>query len=392
MSDTDKFDELRADLDYDKLIEKASPALRLYIRALEQENARLRQEVLELRQSAGRRQRSELARESRSELEPAAVVTVRHPDDVMVITITGQGQAKRTPLNAYAAQRRGGVGVFDIQSSRDDPAAHLAVARASAALLILTNRGRAFRVSVDGLPLTEVRGRGASLPERLRFTDDETIGAVLPLDEERETRNNVLVATASGWVRPFHRNYLGLRLQPGTLLVDPKRGGPPVAMTLSDGAGDVLLVARSGLGYRFEEQLVRREGVRGIQVRPDDAVVGLAAISGDDDEVLLVTADGQGTRRQMAGFAANKSPGGQGKVIMKTEALVGAARVSDSDDVLLITGFAKIIRFAAGEAPAKSGNVQGVNVMDARGDRVTALAVVPAPAAGNATSVVDEND
>jgi DNA gyrase subunit A len=384
MPESDPLDSLRQDIDYDKLIAQASPALQRYIRTLELENARLRQELMELRQSATRRQRAESARTSRSEAAPAQLSTIRYPDDVMVLTITARGLAKRTPLNDYSTQHRGGIGVFDIQTTRDDLVAHLAVARASAALLVLSSRGRAFRIPVDSLPLTEVRGRGASLPERLLFTAEETVATLLALDDEQDSRNTVLIATQSGWLRSLHRNYVGPRLQPGTLLSDPKRGGPPAVMTLSHGAGDVLLVLRSGLGYRFPERLSSREGVRGIQTRPDDQVVGLVSLQGDEDEVLLVTADGQGIRRQMAGFASNKSPGGQGKVIMKSDALAGAARVGSGDEALCISGFAKIIRFAADEAPAKSGNVQGVSILDTRGDSLAALAVVTPPAAAPA--------
>jgi DNA gyrase subunit A len=379
MSESDRIENLKQDIDYDKLITQASPALQRYIRTLEMENARLRQELLELRQGAARRQRAEMARETRSETASVPLPTVRYPDDVMVLTITSRGLAKRTPLNDYSTQRRGGVGVFDIQSTRDDLAAHLAVTRASASLLVLSSRGRAFRVPIDSLPLTEVRGRGASLPERLLFTEDETVAAVLALDDEQDPRNTVLIGTQNGWLRSLHRTYAGPRLQPGTLLSDPKRGGPPAVLALSNGNSDVLMVLRSGLGYRFSERLISREGVRGIQTRPDDYVVGVVSIQGDEDEVLLVTADGQGTRRQMAGFASNKSPGGQGKVIIKSDALAAAARVAAGDEALCISGFAKIIRFAVDEAPAKSGNVQGVSILDTRGDSLAALAVVAPP-------------
>jgi DNA gyrase subunit A len=367
MSDSDPLDHLKQDIDYDKLIAQASPALQRYVRTMELENARLRQELLDLRQGAARRQRAEVARETRSEAAPAPLPTLRHPDDVMVLTITARGLAKRTPLNDYSTQRRGGVGVFDIQSTRDDLVAHLAVTRASASLLLLSSRGRAFRIPVDSLPLTEVRGRGASLPERLLFTEDET-----------------LIGTQNGWLRSLHRTYVGPRLQPGTLLSDPKRGGPPAVLALSNGSSEVLMVLRSGLGYRFSERLINREGVRGIQTRPDDTVVGVVSIQGDEDEVLLVTADGQGTRRQMAGFANNKSPGGQGKVIIKSDALAGAARVGSGDEALCISGFAKIIRFGVDEVPAKSGNVQGVSILDTRGDNLAALAVLAPPAAAPA--------
>ncbi len=387
MPDSDSLDHLKQEIDYDKLISQASPALQRYIRTLELENARLRQELMELRQSATRRQRAEVARETRSAPALTQLPTIRYPDDVMVLTVTRGGLAKRTPLNSYATQRRGGMGVFDIQSTRDDLVAHLVVTRASASLLVLSSRGRAVRIPVDSVPLTEVRGRGASLPERLLFTEDETLAAVLALDDERDTRNTVLIATASGWLRSLHRSYVGPRLQPGTLLSDPKRGGAPAALTLSNGAGDVLLVLRSGLGYRFPERLISREGVRGIQTRPDDPVVGLVSVQGEEDEVLLVTADGQGTRRQMAGFASNKSPGGQGKVIMKSDAVAAAAVVGPGDEALCISGFAKIIRFAVDEIPAKTGNVQGVNVLDTRGDSLAALTVATPPAAAPAEEV-----
>jgi DNA gyrase subunit A len=351
----------------------------LYIGRLEQENARLRQEVLELRQVSTRRQRAEAVRETRDEVAPP-VPTIRYPDTVMVLTISSRGLAKRTSMNEYTAQRRGGMGVFDLLSTRDDPVAHLLVTQASASLLILSNRGRAFRIPVDAVPHAEVRGRGGSLPERLMFTSDEAIGCILALDDERDDRSNLLIITSSGLVRAVHRTYVGPRLQPGTLLSDPKRGGAPVAMTLSNGASDVLIALRTGLAYRFDERLIRREGTRGIQTSPDDTVAGIVAVSGDEDEVLLVTSDGQGTRRQMAGFSANKTPGGQGKVLMKTEALAGMARVAEGDEVLAISAFAKIIRFAAGEVPAKSGPVQGVSVLDTRGDSLVAVAIITPPA------------
>ena len=381
MPENPAMDTMRDEYDIDTLIEQATPILRRYILTLEQENARLRQELMDLQGITTRRERAALARESREPSASATVPTPRYGDDVMVITVTGQGLCKRTPINDYSAQRRGGVGVFDIQTSRDDQVAHVLIGRAAAALLVLSSRGRAFRVLVETLPLTDIRGRGASLPERLMFTDGETIGALLALDEEQDDRPNVLIATASGWLRSFHRNYVGPRLQPGTLLVEPARGGPPAAATLSSGGGDVLVALRSGVAYRFAEQLIRREGVRGIQVRPDDAVIGLAVIAeGGDEAIFLASGEGLGSRRGDDTFSANKSPGGQGKVIMKTDALAGVAAVTEQSEVFCVSGLGKIIRFAVAEVPPKAGNVQGVNIMDCRGDQLTAIAVTTPPA------------
>lgn len=380
MTTADPLDDLRHDLDYDKLIRQASPALQRYLHVLETENARLRQELLELRQTAARRQRVETTRERIPEAAAAQLATPHHPADVLVITLTSRGLAKCTPLNDYSTQRRGGIGVFDIQTAREDAVTHLLVAHSRASLLLLSNRGRAFHLPVEALPLTEVRGRGASLPERLLFSEGEQITAVLALDEA-DPRTTVLIASESGWLRAIHRHYVGPRLQPGTLLSDPRRGGAPAALTLSHGTDDVLLVLRSGLGYRFPARLAGHEGVRGIQTRPHDRVAAVVSVASDDDEVLLVTADGQGTRRQMSGFAANKSAGGQGKVIIKSEAVAAAVTVAAAAEALCISGLAKIIRFAVEEVPAKSGNVQGVAVLDTRGDAVTAAAAISAPPA-----------
>jgi DNA gyrase subunit A len=376
MPDASALDRLPASLDYDKLIERASPALQLYIRNLEQDNARLRQEMAELQQSIARRERAAAARESRAEAPPAEVETVCHPDDVMVVTLTARGQCKRTPLNDYSAQRRGGVGVFDILTSRDDLAAHILIARAGAHLLALTSQGRAFRLPVDSLPLTEVRGRGTSLPERLRLAEGESLAAVVALDDERDAGRYLLIATAGGWLHRLRTNYVGPHLQPGARLYDPGRGGgPPAALALVTSEVDVLLALRSGSGIRFAQTLIRREGVPGIQIAPGDAVVGLAGVR-DEDAALLVSNQGKGIRREMDSFRANKSPGGQGKALLKADDLAGVVAVAEGDEVLCLSEQAKVIRFAAAEVSTTAGSVQGNSLMDCRGSRLVSIVAV----------------
>lgn len=95
----------------------------------------------------------------------------------------------------------------------------------------------------------------------------------------------------------------------------------------------------------------------------------------EESSVFLLSADGKGSLRQMAGFAANKAPGAGGKVALKTDHLVGAVTTADGDDLFVISKLGKIIRFQAVEVPAKEGVVQGVNCMALRADETTALAV-----------------
>ena len=115
--------------------------------------------------------------------------------------------------------------------------------------------------------------------------------------------------------------------------------------------------------------MVHANGSLGIRLDRHDEVVAMAGVT-DESGVLLIGADGKGTIRMMSGFAANKAPGSGGKTAMKTDHLIGAAAIKDSDDVFAISGLSKLIRFQAIEIPPKTGVVQGVNCMSLRSDEV----------------------
>ncbi|MCS6827853.1 MAG: hypothetical protein NZ553_14675 [Caldilinea sp.] len=337
----------------------ASPEVLAYIEALE---ARLAE--FEATETAGER------RETSFEPHEA-------PTTVNVITVSAGGFAKRTPRHLYTRQRRGGMGVFDLDAPTNDTAAFLAVADASDFLLLLTNQGRVFRVAVADIPEREVRSKGESLLARFPLRPEERLAVVLP-DRSAESAFLVLV-TERGQVRRIARQYMGASLQPGVVLLDPREGGAPAAACWSSGADDLFLVTRTGLAIRFAERLAPMRGCLGMRVEPGDRVVSVVATKSDGG-VFLLSEDGKGTIRLMSGFSANKSPGAGGKVAMKAGAVVGATAVEEDSDVFIISKLGKIIRFRAGETPAKEGVVQGVNCMTLRGDECIALTSTSAPA------------
>ncbi|HRO89532.1 MAG TPA: DNA gyrase C-terminal beta-propeller domain-containing protein, partial [Promineifilum sp.] len=142
------------------------------------------------------------------------------------------------------------------------------------------------------------------------------------------------------------------------------------------GAGDLFLASREGKGIRFMERQVPVRGCLGIRLDPTDEAVAVAAV-GPEDGVFLLGEDGQGTVRLMSGFSANKAPGAGGKVAMKSDRVVGAARVGVDDELFVISRLGKLIRFAAEEIPFKEGVVQGVACMSLRADEAVAIAVAP---------------
>lgn len=337
-------------------LSSASPELQAYIAALEAELASLR----ELREEGGR---------SEAPLEPS-----EPPTTIQVITMTAGGLAKRTPRHLYTRQRRGGMGVFDLDAPESDPPAFLVMADIGASLILLTNQGRVFRHSVADIAEREVRGRGDALVERFPMSDGERLAVVTP-DNTSGSAFLVLV-TERGQVRRIARQYLGASLQPGTVLLDPREGGAPAAACWSSGADELFIVTRNGQAIRFAERLVPVRGCLGMRVEPGDRVAGVVATAAEGG-VFLLGQDGKGTIRLMPGFTANKSPGAGGKVAMKADAVVGAVAIDEHSDLFAISRLGKIIRFQAGEVPPKEGVVQGVNCMSLRADECVAVAGTP---------------
>jgi DNA gyrase subunit A len=332
-------------------LSRLDPDVRAYIENLEAELDRLRD-------GPGRAETgAEIA------LEPS-----EPPTSLNVITISQGGIAKRTRRHLYDRQRRGGMGIFDLEVSKDDPPAILTIADEQQTLVLLTNQARAFRLPVADLPESPVHGRGQSITAQLPLVAKERLALAFP----DQGKGYIALVSQSGHVRCLRHHYIGENLRPGTNLFSLRDFGPPAAACWTSGDGDLFVTTRQGRAIRFSEKSVPLQGGPGIRLEQGDAVVAIAAVS-TESCVFLLTADGKGTLRLMSGFSANKSPGGGGKSAMKTDRLIGAAAVEEDDDIFIISRLSKIIRFRAVEVPPKEDVVQGVNCMALRADETVAL-------------------
>lgn len=337
-----------------------------YIQSLETEIASLRASNLErpLRAAAVARERSEASHESDDEIAGPSEA----PTTYNVITATAGGIIKRTPRHLYDRQRRGGMGVFDLDPPDGDPPAFLTVADISQSLIVMTTLGRAFPLPVSQLIESPVRGRGEPIRKWVPLNAEERIALLTP----DMGAGYLTMVTRRGQVRRWRYNVFGRALQPGTILYEIRDGGAPAAACWSTADADLFIVTAKGLAIRFAETQVAVKGSLGIRIDPGDEVVGVTSIRSDEG-VFLLSADGKGTVRAMSGFTLNKAPGSGGKQAMKADRLVGAVLARPDDDILAISGLGKIIRFAVNETPAKEGVVQGVNCMTLRNDECTAV-------------------
>jgi DNA gyrase subunit A len=336
-------------------LDTLDPAVRAYIEALEAELERLRR---------GR------SRPGRDTAAPVPPEPSEPPTTLNVITISAAGLAKRTPRHMYSRQRRGGMGIFDLETPEDDPPALLTIADESQSLVLITSRARAFRLPVRKLPESPPRSRGQSLTTHLSLNPGERPALVLP----DQGGTYVALLTQRGHVRWFAGHLLGEKLRPGTVLYQVEKLGLPTAICWTPSDRDLFIATRQGRAIRFAARQVPVRGCLGIRLGRDDAAVAITAVR-PDSSVFLLSADGRGTIRLMSGFRPNKAPGAGGKIAIKTDHLTGAVVVGDTDDIFVISRLGKIIRFRAAQVPAKEGIVQGVNCMALRADETVSVTV-----------------
>lgn len=345
-------------------LQSVDPEVRAYIEALEAEVERLRRNKTRHRPSIERETDDELDVE-----EPIAEPS-EPPTTIQVITATSYGYAKRTSRHLYTRQRRGGMGVFDLDTPEGEHPSILALADENQTLLAISNFARGFRIPVTSIVQGDVRDRGSSTMGRLDLQENERLSVLLPI----QAQGYVAMLSQNGGVRMLRHHVFGEHMKPGTSLYDLKTFGPLSSACWTAGDADLFIATRLGRGIRFPEKLVPPSGGQGIRLSEGDVAVAITPVY-EDEGVFLLSSDGKGTIRQMGGFAANKTPGAGGKIALNTDHLIGAARVEDEGDIFIISCLSKIIRFPASQVPAKEGVVQGVICMTLRADEPAAIAV-----------------
>jgi DNA gyrase subunit A len=301
---------------------------------------------------------------------PEIAIPTEAPTTMNVITVTASGIGKRTPRHLYTRQRRGGMGVFDIDTSFEDPPAVLTIADSPQTLLLFTSFGRAFRLQTELIPEMPVRARGELITKKLSLAQDESVVCILP----EQAQGYVALASQTGMVRMLRHHVFGEHMKPGTILYDYRSFGALSSACWTPGDGDLFIATYQGRAIRFSEKQLSPQGTQAIRLSENDIVVGITSVYSDSG-VFLLGNDGRGTIRLVEGFAANKAPGAGGKIAINCDHLICAMTVNPSQDIFIITRLSKIIRFPASDIPTKDGVVQGVVCVSLRADEPVSVAL-----------------
>jgi DNA gyrase subunit A len=346
----------------------------------------IREELTTLKTEYGDERRTEILEES-VELTLEDLIA----DEEMVVIVTRSGYIKRTAIEAYRSQRRGGKGVQGMETKEEDVVEAMYIASTHAYLLFFTNDGKVHWLKVHEIPEAKRDARGKAMVNLLHLAEGERVAATLAV-REYTAGGYVFFATRQGKVKKTELVAYSRPKRGGIRAIALEEGDEVIAVRLTDGQREVLLETKQGTCIRFNEDEVRplgrdTAGVKGIELDDGDQVIA-AEVVREGAAILTVTERGYGKQTPLVEYRL-QSRGGKGIIDIKTGGrnglVVGMAQVQRSDDILIVTTKGKVIRFPAEDVSSQGRNTWGVRVIDLDpDDRVGSLARVEAERGANA--------
>ena len=320
-------------------------------------------------------------------------------DESMVITISHEGYIKRTALDEYRAQGRGGVGARGAATKLDDFTEHLFVATTHEYLLFFTEAGRVFWLKVYEVPEGGKGAKGRPIQNLIELPREDNVRAVLNVrglrDPDYLENTFLMFCTEQGTVKKTPLEAYSRPRTAGINAISINEGDRLLDVQLTTGNSQVLLALSSGRAVRFEEEKVRSmgrnaAGVRGISLADaKDKVVGMVCLADPTQELLVVSENGYGKRSELEEYRITNR-GGKGvramKITDKTGALVAIKAVTDADDLMIINKSGITIRLRMADLRTIGRATQGVRLLKiSAGDEISSVAKIIA-------EEKDEND
>ena len=306
-------------------------------------------------------------------------------DEEMVVTITRSGYIKRTHVEAYRSQRRGGKGVTGMETKEEDLVEDLFVASTHSYLLFFTNLGKIHWLKVHEIPEGGRQAKGKAMVNLLSLGEGERVATCVPV-RDFAAGGHVLFVTRQGKVKKTEIEAYSHPRAGGIQAIGLDDGDEVITTRRTDGQREVMIATKLGMIIRFSEEEVRpmgrgASGVRGIEVEQEDAVIAADVVQ-EGMTILTVTERGFGKRTPLEEYRL-QGRAGKGIIDIKTGGrngnVVAMLQVRDADDILVVTTKGKIIRFHLADVSAQGRNTWGVRIIDLEADdRVGSVARVDA--------------
>ncbi len=297
------------------------------------------------------------------------------PDDEMLVTISNQGYIKRTSLQEYRTQSRGGVGSRAVKTKDNDYTEHLFVATNHNYLLFFTEKGKLFWLRVFEVPEGSKVSKGRAIQNLINIDADDRIKAVLNVktlsDPDYINNNYIVMCTEKGIVKKTLLELYSRPRQNGIIAISINEGDNLLDVALTNGDNFIVIAGQEGKAVRFHEAGIRpmgrgAAGVKGITLENETKAIGMICVSRLDTQLLVVSENGYGKRSDLEEFRVT-SRGAKGvkslQVSDKTGKLVAIKEVTDEDDLMIITVNGIAIRMNVSDLRVMGRATQGVRLI-----------------------------
>ncbi|OGS70296.1 MAG: DNA gyrase subunit A [Flavobacteria bacterium RIFCSPLOWO2_12_FULL_35_11] len=326
------------------------------------------------------------------------------PNSNVVVTISHAGYVKRTNLDEYKVQNRGGRGQKGVATRTEDFLEHLFVGTNHQYMLFFTQKGKVFWMRVYEIPEGGKTSKGRAIQNIINIEQDDKVKAFLVTEDlKNESYVNshyVIMATKMGQVKKTSLEQYSRPRANGINAITIKDGDELMEAKLTNGESQVMLGLKSGKAIRFEEGKTRpmgrnASGVRGITLaNKHDEVIGMIAVDDLNSDILVVSENGYGKRSKLEDYRITNR-GGKGvktiNITDKTGSLVAIKNVMDDDDLMIINKSGITIRLAVGDLRVMGRATQGVKLINIK-DNDSIAAVAKVMHEEDVVDLVDEND
>ena len=336
-------------------------------------------ELKEVQKDFGDERRTQIV-EDTGEINLEDLVQV---EDVAV-TVTHGGYLKRTSVDTYRRQTRGGKGRIGMGTRNEDFVEYFLVASTHAYLLVFTNKGRVYWLKIYAIPDASTTGKGKHISNLINLQADETVKAFLPVKEFSPDKFIVMV-TKLGVIKKCELTEFDNPMSRGIIALGVDDGDELIAARLTSGKDFIFLGSHEGQAIRFTEDKVRAmgrpaRGVRGMELAEGDFIVGAEVIV-EDGLVLSISEHGFGKRTKVTDYRLTNR-GVKGVINMKTTPktgkVVGILSVKEDSDLMIVSREGKMIRIDSGEIRQAGRSTQGVRLVRMEeNDSVAAACLIP---------------
>ncbi|MCL1665191.1 DNA gyrase subunit A [Elizabethkingia ursingii] len=312
------------------------------------------------------------------------------PNEQVVLTISHAGYIKRTPVNEYKVQSRGGVGNRGATTRDADFLEYIVAATNHQYMLFFTEKGKCYWLRVFEIPEGSKTAKGRAIQNLINIEPDDKIKAYLRTDDlkniEYVEKMSVVMITKNGTIKKTSLEAYSRPRVNGINAIEIREDDQLLGARLTDGTSEIMIATKNGKCIRFPEEKVRSVGrtsigVKGITMEDNDEVIGMIAISDKENEtVLVVSENGYGKRTAVEDYRITNR-GGKGVITLnitdKTGQLIAINNVTNEHDLMIINKSGVAIRMSVEEMRVMGRNTQGVRLINLKGnDAIAAIAKI----------------